>query len=449
MKLLLTCTLVLLAAAQPARAAQLSELPFPVPVGAYPDDPADSLYSAARAALAERRYERAADLFHEITTEDPNSSYAANAAYYEAFARSRLGDVDNLRQAYRILRGSAKELSADARALEERVCGQLVRKGDSSCKQRLQADADRGNQRLAKPTTDTPKCPTGDEGDIRIAALDALMQVDADRAMPILKQVLARRDACSVELRRKAVFLVSQKAGSNGADILLETARSDPDQDVREQAVFWLSQVQDGRAVGMLDSLLLHSDNDGIREKALFALSQQKERGSPMLREFASNENQPGDLREKAIFWLGQSGQPDDEAWLRQQFRREKSQDLKEKIIFSIAQHHDADTGDWLLGVATDTSQSVDTRKKAIFWAGQGGATFDQMVGLYGRVQDTDLKDAMIFAFSQRHERGAIDELISIAKTDKDPEARKKAVFWLGQSHDPRVTQFLQELINK
>jgi len=29
--------------------------------------------------------------------------------------------------------------------------------------------------------------------------------------MPILQKVLARRDACSVALRRKAVFLVSQK----------------------------------------------------------------------------------------------------------------------------------------------------------------------------------------------------------------------------------------------
>jgi len=240
MKFLLACTLTLLATAQPARAAQLSEAPFPVPVGAFPDDPADSLYSAARAALAERRYERAADLFHEITTEYPKSSYAANAAYYEAFARSRLGDVDNLRQAYRILQGSAKVLSADARALEERVCGLLVRKGDSSCKKQLQYDADR---RTKEPTTDSTKCPTeGDEGDIRIAALDALLQVDADKALPILKQILARRDPCSVELRRKAVFLVSQKAGSEAADILLETARTDPDQDVREQAVFWLSR---------------------------------------------------------------------------------------------------------------------------------------------------------------------------------------------------------------
>lgn len=446
MKLMLALALGLLAGAQPVRAAQLAEMPFPVPVGAYPDDPADSLYTAARAALAEKRYERAADLFHEIRTEYPKSSYVSDAAYWEAFSRSRLGDVDNLRQAYQILSSSAAKLSKDAAALQIRVCSQLVQKGDKSCKQNIISQADQGKE----PTDDTSKCPTEGDHDIRIDALEALMQMDPAQAMPILKQVLAKRDACSVELRRKAVFIVSQKAGSDAADILLETARTDPDQDVREQAVFWLSQVHnDPRAVAMLDSLLLHSDNEGIREKALFALSQQRERGSPFLRDFATRDGEPEELREKAIFWLSQTNNPDDEAWLRQQFRREKNEELKEKIIFAIAQHHDADNGEWILNVALDTTQSIEVRKKAMFWAGQGSATLEQLVSLYGKMQDTELKDALIFAFSQRHERGAIDELMTIAKTDKDAEARKKAVFWLGQSHDPRVTQFLSELINK
>jgi HEAT repeat protein len=436
----------LLATAQPARAAQqLAESYFmPVPVGQYPDDPADSLYTAARAAMAQQRYARAAELFHEIRSRYPSSSYASDAAYYEAFSRSRIGDLDNLRQAYGILSEAATALSKDAAALQARVCGQLVQKGDASCKQRLVSRADQGKE----PTANSGKCPTEND-DIRLAALNALLQVDADKAMPILKQVLAKRDECSRELREKAVFLVSQKAGADGADILLETARTDPDQDVREQAVFWLSQVHDPRAVGMLDSLLLHSTDEGIREKAMFALTQQHDHGSPMLRDFATRQSEPEDLREKAIFWLGQSSNPDDENWLRQDFRRETNDDLKEKIIFSIAQHHDADTGDWLLNTAMDTSQSVEIRKKAIFWASQGGASFDQLVSLYGRVQDQDLKDALIFAFSQSHDHRAVDELMSIAKTDKDPEARKKAVFWLGQSHDPRVAQFLSELINK
>ena len=44
-----------------------------------------------------------------------------------------------------------------------------------------------------------------------MAALNALLQMDADRALPILRRVLARRDTCSEILRRKAVFLVAQK----------------------------------------------------------------------------------------------------------------------------------------------------------------------------------------------------------------------------------------------
>jgi HEAT repeat protein len=444
MKLCLAVFLALLAA-RPARAQlQLAEANV-VAVGAYPDDPADSLYTAARAAMAEQRYARAAELFHQITSRYPTSTYASTAAYYEAFSRSRMGGIDDLRQAYHILTASTTTLSKDAQELTVRVCAQLVRKGDDSCKRSLEHGAD-----PKESTTESTKCPTEDDDDnIQIAALNALLQVDGERAMPILKQVLARRDPCSVVLRRKAVFLVSQKAQSDGADILLATARTDPDQEVREQAVFWLSQVHDPRAIGMLDSLLLHSDDEEIREKALFALTQQHDHGSPILRQFASDESQNEDLREKAVFWLGQSGNPDDETFLKNMFRKEKNPDLKDKIIFSVAQRHDGNEADWLAGVATDTTQDVDVRKKAIFWLGQGSSSLDQLTGLYGRMQDRELKEALIFAYSQRHERSAVDELIAIAKTDKDPEMRKKAVFWLGQSHDPRVVEVLQELINK
>jgi len=39
--------------------------------------------------------------------------------------------------------------------------------------------------------------------------------------------------------------------------------------------------------------------------------------------------------------------------------------------------------------------------------------------------------------------------LINVAKTNKNPAVRKKAIFWLGQSHDPRALDFLEELVTK
>jgi len=64
-------------------------------------------------------------------------------------------------------------------------------------------------------------------------------------------------------------------------------------------------------------------------------------------------------------------------------------------------------------------------------------------------MKDREMRDQLIFVYSQRHEAAALDKLFQIGKTDPDRELRKKAIFWIGQSHDPRAAQYLQELINQ
>ena len=64
-------------------------------------------------------------------------------------------------------------------------------------------------------------------------------------------------------------------------------------------------------------------------------------------------------------------------------------------------------------------------------------------------MQNREMKEQLIFVYSQRHESAALDALIKIAKTEQDRELRKKAIFWLGQSHDPRAAQVLLEIINQ
>jgi hypothetical protein len=97
----------------------------------------------------------------------------------------------------------------------------------------------------------------------------------------------------------------------------------------------------------------------------------------------------------------------------------------------------------------SNTREPMEMRKKALFWAGQGGTSMDKLTSLYSRMDSREMKDQMIFVFSQRRERAAFDKLMDIAKNDPDREARKKAMFWLGQSRDPRVAEFLSDLINR
>jgi HEAT repeat protein len=423
-------------------------------------DSADSLYRLAREAMSRGDYKRAAEVFHRIPERYPQSAYAGQAMYYEAYSLYRSGNEDDLSTA----RDRLKQLKVrypaaaknDGAVLLTRVCGELAKRGDQSCAADIDAKAAHefddtdGKSAGVAPGSQAKSCPSDDDdNDDRIAALNALLQMDADRAMPILQKVLARRDACSAGLRRKAVFLVSQKRTPETANILMSVARSDPDQEVREQAVFWLSQVPG--STPLLEEILRGNADEDIKEKALFSLSQQNEpRAQQSLRDFAARESESPDLREKAIFWLGQRHGTENTEFLRGLYSRLTNEDLKEKILFSLSQQRGSGNEQWLMNIAVNPKEDIELRKKALFWAGQSGVAIPEFAQLYDRMADSEMKEQIIFVLSQRQsDKAAIDKMFDIAKNDKDPELRKKAIFWLGQSRDPRVQQFLMDLINR
>ena len=421
-------------------------------------DSADSLYRLAREAMSRGDYKRAAEVFHRIPERYPQSAYAGQAMYYEAYSLYRSGNEDDLSTARDRLKQLRVRYPAaaknDGAVLLTRVCGELAKRGDQSCAADI--DAKVGDIDVAGGTTVAPRgsqatnCPSDDDdNDDRIAALNALLQMDADRAMPILQKVLARRDACSAGLRRKAVFLVSQKRTPETANILMSVARSDPDQEVREQAVFWLSQVPG--STPLLEEILRGNADEDIKEKALFSLSQQNEpKAQQSLRDFAARESESPDLREKAIFWLGQRRGAENTEFLRSLYSRLTDEDLKEKILFSLSQQREAGNEQWLMNIAVNPKEDIELRKKALFWAGQSGVAISELAQLYDRMGDSEMKEQIIFVLSQRQsDKAAIDKMFDIAKNDKDAEMRKKAIFWLGQSRDPRVQQFLMDLINR
>ena len=413
------------------------------PPAAYPADSADSLYRVARKALNDGDYARAAALFEQIADRYAKSSYAADALYWRAFALYRRGGTDDLHDALASLQSQKKRYpdaatGGDAAALGTRIRGELARRGESQSAEAIHKEADSATQ----------GCPTDDD-DMRVAALNALMQMDAAQAMPILKKVLARRDACSESLRRKAVFIVAQQESEESADILMRVARDDPSSDVRGQAVFWLGQVPGDRSVALLDSILRSSKDEDIQRKAIFALSQHPgARAGELLRDMVTREDLSEEARARAILALAQiHDDSGDAGYLRQIFPTLKSQRLREQVLMAVGQRNGAENRRWLLDVATDSRQDVELRKKALFWAGQSGVPIADLSAMYGRLADRELKEQVIFVLSQRGERAATDKLIDIAKHDSDIELRKKAIFWLGQRDDPRVRQLLEEMI--
>lgn len=433
-------------------------------------DPADQLYRDARRELNRGRYATAADLFANIYTKYPRSTYAGDAYYWQAYALSKRDSDEARRKALEVLKRQREKAPnastrSDADALTARIQGELAQSGDPAAAAAIASIARTATTPAIPAVPAAPAAPMApvvassghgkrdrcdSDDDMQSAALNALQQMDPDKALPILKRVLARRDEGSQCLRRKAVFIVSQNEGSEAERILLDVARTDPDLEVREQAVQWLSQVDSPGAVVALDSILRSASDPALQDKAIFALSQQDSpKARQALRDFALRPSVSNDLREKAIFWISQGNDPERLGFLKSLYGQLHTEELREKILFSVSQVEGRESQQWLLQVAGDANENIELRKKALFWVGQSDMPVGELFTIYDRLANQEMKEHMIFVISQRNEKAAVDKLIQIARTETDRELKKKAVFWLSQSDDPRVAEFLASLLEK
>ena len=105
-----------------------------------------------------------------------------------------------------------------------------------------------------------------------------------------------------------------------------------------------------------------------------------------------------------------------------------------------------------LFTIARSEAVPTATKKSAVFWLGQaaGDAATKGLDSLaQGSDVDREVRESAVFALSQQRNDVGVPALISIARTNKDPDIRKKAIFWLGQSDDPRALALFEELLTK
>ncbi len=467
-----------------------------VPASWAPADEADALWKEARSAFSDGDWDSAAKLFKRLVEKYPKSTYAGDALYYAAYANFKIGDTPSLRRALGQLETQAQKYpnsstvkNREAKSLATRIEGGLARLGDPQAAASVvdratraagpgasaggiggiaygggasagparigsaSSSASAGSPARISSAGNIPEGCKSEEEDERIEALNALLQMNAEQALPILKQVMAKRQKCSEMLRRKAVFLISQKRSAETADLLLEAARTDPDAEVREQAVFWLSQVSGEKAEEFLVGLLRDSKDLELQKKAIFALAQRKsDKAQKSLRDYAGRDDVPAEVRNEVIFWISQNHMPENATFLRTLFNKTNSAEVREKVLFALSQMRGSGNEAFLLEQVSNTKLPVETRKQALFWASQNrDVGIGQLTALYDKSSEREMRDQVIFVLSQRsaRESAAVDKLLEIAKTEKDKELRKQAIFWLGQSKDPRAAKLLLELIDR
>ena len=103
-----------------------------------------------------------------------------------------------------------------------------------------------------------------------------------------------------------------------------------------------------------------------------------------------------------------------------------------------------------LMQIARDAAVPSETRRDAVFWLGQmaGDAVTANLAGLAAEdTVDRAVRESAVFALSQRPKDEGVPALIHVAQTNRDPSVRKKALFWLGQSNDPRALSLFETIL--
>jgi HEAT repeat protein len=124
------------------------------------------------------------------------------------------------------------------------------------------------------------------------------------------------------------------------------------------------------------------------------------------------------------------------------------------KAIFPAVLADSATVWPALLPIARDVdTRSKATRQDAMFWLSRfaSGAVIghrdDPFADDDDGDADEDLKSHAVFVLSQLPNGRGVADLLEVARSNPSPRVRSKALFWLGQSGDPRAIALFESVL--
>ena len=189
-------------------------------------------------------------------------------------------------------------------------------------------------------------------------------------------------EAGVAELQESGLFAISAHDSPKAYDFLMAVALGSYRREVRKNAVFWIGESHDPRSVADLKSILAKSGDDEVREQVVFALSLNGSREAVEELLRIAKGAPDHEIREKAVFWLGQKASEEAVRGLKE-IVEGPDQDVKESAMFAISQLPKQKAVPMLIGIAKD-NKSPSVRKKALFWLGQTGS--DEAIKLFEEI---------------------------------------------------------------
>ena len=369
----------------------------------------DRLLQKGKAAIDAARWDEAVLAFSAVASE--KGTHADEALYWKAYSLNKIARraealtaIAQLRQVY-----ANSRWQDDAKALEIEV---------------RQASGEKVNPN-AEP-----------DEDLKLMALNSLMNSDTQRAIPMLEKFLQGNQ--SSKLKERALFVLAQNDSPEGRQILLRIARGGAHPDLQMKAINYLGIMGSKENRQALADLYASSADTNVKRTVLHTFMISGDHGH-LLQAAKSEKN--ADLRMEAIHQLGVSG-AQTELW--QLYQAEPSVEIKETILHSMFIGGNADK---LLEVARG-EKDARLRKAAIHGLGLMGGehTGAALVSMYSSESDAALRAEIVNAlFIQGNAKAMVD----LARKESNPEMKKAIVSKLSIMGSKDSTEYMLEILNK
>ena len=370
-----------------------------------------SLYADGTRAVHESRWQDAVGLFGRVA--QMRGEHSDGALYWKAYAENKQGQAANALNTC----GELRKRNPQSRWLGE--CGALEieirgRSGDPVSPQ-------------AVP-----------DQELKLLALNALMQQDQSQAIPILKGILAGNQ--SEEVKSRALFVLAQSQSPQADELVKQVAQGQSGPDLQKKAIRMLAAAQGKRANDTLANIYRQSNDTDVKRAILQSYLITGD--SAKLLDAARQETNP-ELVKAAVQTLGAMSAGQD---LLSMYRSTGSAQAKADIINALIAS--GPNGVSPLSEIVQSEKDADLRRKAIRNLGIAGgmSVAPVLVSTYQNNTDMETKRAAaqaLFLANDAH------DLVTLAHGEKDMEMKKYLVQQLSLMHDQEATQYMLEILNK
>ncbi|MCI0353213.1 MAG: HEAT repeat domain-containing protein [Acidobacteriales bacterium] len=370
----------------------------------------DERYNDGTDSIDEQKWSRALDAFNDVIAIKGRRTDAA--LYWKAYVLNKLGR-----------RGEAQTTIAELRRSFPR--SNWIREAGA-----LEVEMKSGSGKPVNPESESDE-------ELKILAINSLMNSDEARAIPMLQRVL-ESSSNSPRLKEKALFVLAQSDSQQAQQLILSVARGQTHPPMQLKAIQYLAIHGGKQNQQAMEQIYRSSTDTNVKRTILqaFITCGCEQSTLDVLRE----ERDP-ELRRRAIHNLGAMGATEQ---LRQLFQSSTSAEDKEKIMEALGVAGDTNT----LAEIARTPGDARVRRRAIHGLGiSGGKQAAQtLVAIYSSDNDKEVRKAAAEALFIQ---GADRELVALARKETDPEMRRYLVQKLSIMGSKEAQEYMLEILNK